>query len=49
MTPSYKEKIIYTDELNYSDQFRKINRRINKWENGKLISYGIDKSKETKY
>lgn len=49
MKPNQKERIIYTDELNYSEQFRKINRRINKWENGKLISHGIDKSKETKY
>lgn len=49
MRPSYKEKIIYTDEINYSARFRKINRRINKWENGKLVSLAIDKSKETKY
>lgn len=49
MTPSQNEKIIYTDEINYSARFRKINRRINKWKNGKLVSNEIDKSKEIGY
>lgn len=49
MNPILKDKIVYTDELDYSYQFRKINRRINKWINGKLVPFEIDKSKETNF
>lgn len=46
MTPNHKEKIVYTDELDYSTPFRKVNKRINQWKNGKLVSYGLDQSKD---
>jgi hypothetical protein len=49
MNPEKIKEIVYTDELDYSQSRRKINRRINKWKNGKLISLGIDKSKVTEY
>lgn len=49
MTPDIEKKVIYTDELDFSGKERKVNCRINKWKNGKLISCGIDKTKENKY
>ncbi|MTH18123.1 hypothetical protein [Flavobacterium sp. LC2016-01] len=49
MNPVLKDRIIYTDELDYSYKFRKVKRRINKWENGKLVPFEIDKSKETNF
>ena len=49
MNPEQIKEIVYTDELDYSQSGRKINRRINKWKNGKLISLGLDKSKVTEY
>lgn len=49
MTPDYESKTIYTDELDYSKSGRIINKRMNKWKDGKLISLEIDKSKRMKY
>ena len=49
MTPDYKKNIIYTDELDYSKSGRMINKRINKWKDGKLISLGLDDSKRLEY
>lgn len=49
MTPDYESNIIYTDELDYSKSGRIINKRINKWKDGKLISLEIDKSKKLEY
>lgn len=48
MTPDTNRQIIYTDELD-TTQIRKVNKRINKWENGKLIPFEIEKSKEVYY
>lgn len=49
MTPDYESNIIYTDELDYSKSGRIINKRINKWKDGKLISLEIDKSRKLEY
>ncbi len=49
MYPDEKTKTIYTDEIDFSKDGRIVNKRINKWENGKLIHYGLDKSKKIEY
>lgn len=49
MSPDYESKTVYTDELDYSKSGRIINKRINKWKDGKLISLGLDKSKRLEY
>ena len=42
-------QIVYTDEIDYNSNGRKVNRRINKWKKDVLISYEIDKSKVIKF
>ena len=49
MNPDFENKIVYTDEIDYDNNGRKVNRRINKWKKDVLISYEIDKSKEIKF